>query len=70
MFFYLKGKNAITSAYAPQAAEERMLGDDSTLLVIDKNGEFLPGEGFDENYLTPNAPVKIFLNIGDSYNFV
>ena len=65
LFVYLKSKNAITSAVAPKVAAERLLGDDSVLRVINENGNFLPGEGFDNKFLTPNAPVKIFLNIGD-----
>ena len=65
LFVYLKSKNAITSAVAPKVAAERLLGDDSVLRVINENGDFLPGEGFDDRLSTPNAPVKIFLNIGD-----
>ena len=65
LFVYLKSKNAITSAVAPQLAAERLLGDDFMLRVINENGEFLPGEGLHDMHLTPNAPVKIFLNIGD-----
>ncbi|MGL5207231.1 MAG: hypothetical protein ACRC8T_06945 [Acidaminococcaceae bacterium] len=65
LFIYLKSKNAITRADAPAVASERILGDGAVLRVINENGVFLPGEGFGDQFLTPNAPVKIFLNIGD-----
>lgn len=65
LFVYLKGKNAISSAVAPQLAAERLLGEDTTLRIIDEDGEFLPGEELRDQFVTPNAPAKIFLNIGD-----
>lgn len=66
LFVFLKEKKDIMSSVAPQFAKEKLLRDDGTLAIIDNKGEFLPGEYRREKLAVPDAPVKIFLNIGES----
>ncbi|MEG1727081.1 MAG: hypothetical protein RR321_04090 [Acidaminococcaceae bacterium] len=65
LLLYLKGKKAISSAVAAQIAAKTLLGEDGVLHTIKADGEFTPTEARRALYATPNAPVKIFLNIGD-----
>ncbi|MEG0970603.1 MAG: hypothetical protein RSE47_05795, partial [Acidaminococcaceae bacterium] len=65
LLLYLKGKKAISSAVAAQIAAKTLLGEDGVLHTIKADGEFTPTEARRTLYATPNAPVKIFLNIGD-----
>lgn len=65
LFVYLKNKHAISSSIAPHLAKAVLLRDDGTLAVIDSTGEFLPGEQERAEYATPDAPSKVFLNIGE-----
>ena len=62
---YLQKKNIVRNALAPYKATERLLGDDGALRIIQENGEFFPANRRYVQNTTPNAPVKIFLNLGD-----
>ena len=65
LFVYLKAKKAITSASAPRLAAEKLLGAEDFLRLLNEKDELWPQKANLKRLATPNAPVKIFLNIGN-----
>ncbi|WP_337384196.1 hypothetical protein [Acidaminococcus timonensis] len=67
-FVFLKQQGKLENSLAPYLARQQLLKDDGTLAIIDRNGNYLPGEEKRERKSAPPSEGRVFLNAGESLN--
>ena len=67
-FVFLKQQGKLESSLAPYLARGQLLKDDGTLAIIDRNGNYLPGEEKRDRKSAPPSEGRVFLNAGESLN--